>query len=382
MNDHPLPLRDADSQERTAAMTKFLVDKMIKCGGFLPLRDYIDAVLYTPGLGYYESQSIIFGHGTRDDGGDFITSSELTPLFARTWASPIAANLPIAPFIWEFGGGSGRFCADLMTELEARQALPKRYYMIEKSATLKQRQRDTLKRDIPHLFALIEWVDDLPAVMEGSVFLNEVLDAVPPHVFVRHHQQWFVQGVLFTNHTFTLDQRPLTDPAMIALCQSRAPLNEADCVVEINTDAQHLVTRIARAMSASHTGAPLYICDYGFERHDTIPERYLKGTLRAFYRHRLTDNVLAMPGLIDITAHVDFLSVLEAAQEGGLQLETFCSQKEWLIRHGILDHLLTLTRDHPNQSAQGSRAVQTLISPEAMGDIFKVLVLRDGFGKK
>ncbi len=342
---------------------------------WISLHDYIDAVLYAPGLGYYTSGAKKMSGSV--DGSDFVTAPELTPLFARIWSKPIAEALAKASQanILELGAGSGAFAAELLTAFAQNNIAFSSYAILERSADLRARQRQLLHQRVPQFFDRIVWLDHLPEVIDGVVFMNEVLDALPPHVVFRRDGQWFEQGVMRDDGTRRLVYmaKPLSDEKLCAVARSRFP-EYGDYQAEINLDAETLVETLSRALSQKGGGNTLFICDYGFERNQTLPERYAHGTLRAYYRHHLLDDFFVYPGLADITAHIDFVAMLEAAQRGRMSLASFQTQRDWLLSHGILDALC-----HEEHRQQGclsvTKAVHTLITPEAMGDIFKVLVL-------
>ncbi|MDR2710103.1 MAG: SAM-dependent methyltransferase, partial [Burkholderiales bacterium] len=203
-----LPEPDAAARahsEKVAAHVRELIDAG---GGWLSLHDYIQAVLYAPALGYYMAGTQKFG-----DGGDFVTAPELTPLYAQTWATPISAAMQRgAPSILELGGGSGIFAARLLRQLHAMKCLPERYAILELSPSLRERQLQTLRSAVPDLLSRVEWLDHLPQSFQGVVFMNEVLDAIPPRVVERADGMWREQGVMFDGDRFIAASRPLNDP--------------------------------------------------------------------------------------------------------------------------------------------------------------------------
>jgi SAM-dependent MidA family methyltransferase len=156
-------------------------------------------------------------------------------------------------------------------------------------------------------------------------------------------------------------------------------------IAELNVEGEALLETLGRCLTA---GSTLFVNDYGFERGETLPVQYANGTLRAYYRHRVLDDSLLWPGLLDITHHVDFAAMAEAARRGGLTLASFQTQSEFLQKHGILDRLACdikhgVEQNAEHNNAQGemayrsaAQAVRTLIAPEAMGGIFKVMEFR------
>ena len=170
-----LPQPDAAAQAASAALCQLIAGEIRQAGGWLPFSRYMELALYTPGLGYYGGGAQKFGAA-----GDFITAPELTPLFARTLARPLAEFMrQTQPCILEAGAGSGVLAAELLLTLERDGCLPQRYFILELSGELRARQQATLAQRAPHLLTRVSWLDGLPQRFAGVVLGNEVLDAMP-----------------------------------------------------------------------------------------------------------------------------------------------------------------------------------------------------------
>ncbi len=151
------------------------VDAAIEAaGGALPFVDYMECVLHAPGLGYYSAGARKFGPG-----GDFVTAPELTPLFGECLANAVAPVLEATGGdLLEIGPGSGRLMADLALALDRIGRPPRRILLLERSAELRERQRETLDQRLPEgLRARVSWLDRWPEAFVGAVVANEVLDA-------------------------------------------------------------------------------------------------------------------------------------------------------------------------------------------------------------
>jgi SAM-dependent MidA family methyltransferase len=274
------------------------------------------------------------------------------------------------------GGGSGVFAAQLLQRLKVMDCLPERYAILELSPALRERQRQTLRDMVPDLISRVEWLDALPETFHGVVFMNEVLDAIPPRVIGRAvgciGGTWVEHGVKRDGHRFVAVPKPLTDSALTKLAAARFPA-QGDYVAELNTAGEALLETLGRCLTP---GSTLFVNDYGFERDGVLPPQYANGTLRAYYRHRLLNDPLLWPGLLDITAHVDFVAMAEAAQRGGLVLTSFQTQGAFLQKHGILEELTQCGAPEEAAYLTAAQAVRTLIDPEAMGGIFKVAEFR------
>ena len=145
--------------------------EIAEAGGWIPFADYMNAVLYAPGLGYYAAGARKFGAE-----GDFVTAPELTPLFGQTLARQLAqviAEIRDSEII-ELGPGSGRLCVDVLAALAEQNALPARYRLLEVSPELRERQREHISAALADHRARVEWIDRLPERWRGAIVANEI----------------------------------------------------------------------------------------------------------------------------------------------------------------------------------------------------------------
>ena len=366
-----LPDPGAAARAHSARVRDAVLDAIASRGGFLPLRDYIELVLYAPGLGYYAAGARKLGAD-----GDFVTAPEMTPLFGATLATTVAGILATTPSreIVELGAGSGRLAIDLLRALDATGAAPAHYAIVETSPELRERQRQAVERVLPAWRDRVSWRDALPARIDGAVVMNEVLDAIPPHVVARRDGRWHERGVtLDRGGAFTLADRALDDARLAAAARERFPPG-IDYASEINLAAEALVEDLGRRLA----GGALVAIDYGFPRREYYhPDRH-EGTLMAHYRHRATPDPFIWPGLADVTAHVDFTAIAEAGARAGLGVAGYASQAAFLIGGGILARLAATGDPASGAYLRAAAAVQTLLSPAEMGELVKVIALERG----
>jgi SAM-dependent MidA family methyltransferase len=343
--------------------------------------------LYEPGLGYYSSAMRKFGAE-----GDFVTAPELTPLFGQAVATQVAEWFGhAAPRVVEFGAGSGALAAQLLSELERLGTPAEEYLIVELSADLADRQRETIARDAPALLGRVRWLDRMPESIDGVIVANELLDAMPVRVFDAATEGLFEMGVASDGDAFSWrpqaadpSLRDEVEAAMAAAGHDAGGLAAAAggrYRSEAGVQAQAWVRTAARAL---RRGAMLLI-DYGFPAHEFHHPQRSTGTLVAHYRHRVHTDVLRWPGLQDITAHVDFSSVARAATGEGLDLLGYASQARFLMDCGLLERLERCMGDRSDAgksdtgtSATVARtralaAVQALLSEAEMGELFKVI---------
>jgi SAM-dependent MidA family methyltransferase len=361
-----LPEPDAAAREHSAHVVAAVRADIECAGGYISFAQYMQQVLYAPGLGYYVAGARKFGQG-----GDFVTAPELSALFAQALADQVAQILvsTAAREIVEFGAGSGALAADLLNALAARDALPARYAILEVSPDLRERQHATLLRRAPQHLPRVTWPGVLPAAIDGAVLMNEVLDAVPPHLVVRRDGAWFERGVALGEPLRWADQ-PLADEALRVLAHERFP-PAGDYASEINPAAEALVAGVGARL----IGGALLVIDYGFPQAEFYHPQRSAGTLMGHYRHHAHADPFLWPGLSDLTAHVDFTAIALAGERSGLALAGYTSQAAFLLGCGILDRLAECGDPASAAYLREASAVQMLTSPAEMGELFKVLAL-------
>ncbi len=366
-SDPGLPAPEPDALAHSQALAAHIAGAIAAAGGWLSFARYMELALYAPGLGYYTGGSTKLGGA-----GDFVTAPELSPLFARTLARQVAEILgTVGGGVLELGAGSGRMAADLLLELDRLERRPGRYAILEPSPELRARQQERVSALPAHLSARVEWLHSLPPVWTGCVVANEVLDALPVHLVAWSEHGLLERGVMASDHGFAHADRPLgSGPLREAATRIHVP---AGYISEICLAAPALVDALAVMLQ---DGALLFI-DYGFGRAEYYHPQRSRGTLMCHYRHRAHDDPFFLPGLQDITAHVDFTAVAEAGVQRGLALAGYTSQAHFLVNLGITELLAQVPPDQPGY-LQHAAAAQRLLSPAEMGELFKVTALTRG----
>lgn len=342
-------------------------------GGQIPFARFMELALYTPGLGYYMAGLHKLGAG-----GDFITAPELSPLFARCLARQCRQILELlgSGDILEFGAGSGRMAADLLKELERTGHLPERYLIVELSADLRQQQQQTLRQQVPHLASKISWLDRLPDSIHGLILANEVCDAMPVHCFQLEGGHSWERYVGYQGNTLVWKKGPLSNPRLKErIAEIRLQLKQINRYdSEINLAMESWVAEIARRLQKGM----LLIIDYGFPRSEYYHPDRVTGTLMCHYRHRAHPDPLILPGLQDITAHVDFTALAEAGHHGGLRVAGYCSQADFLLACGLDKLAAAEIAAGGRHALEASSQIKRLTLPSEMGELFKILALTQG----
>ncbi|VAW47982.1 SAM-dependent methyltransferase, MidA [hydrothermal vent metagenome] len=345
----------------------------------LTFSQYMQKVLYTPNLGYYTNNLAKFG-----EQGDFITAPEISPIFSRCLAKQAQQVLQQLdePNIVEFGAGRGVMARDILLELQNMGQALTRYYIIEVSAELQQRQKDTLKKALPNeLFQKVVWLNQLPNTPIPAVILaNEVLDAMPferlriePHHALRGY-------VRYNDETkkFEWDYQPITDSSLQQfanrLIQHIGKVSELGYDTEINLHIKPWL----KSLHAILSQGAVFLIDYGYSREEYYQPARVMGTLRCHYQHRAHSNPFFYPGLQDITAHVDFTAVAESGFESGFKVAGYTTQANFLMGSGLLE-MASDPSAPVTEQIKTAQQIKTLTLPNEMGETFKVIALTKQF---
>jgi SAM-dependent MidA family methyltransferase len=363
---HPaqLPAPPAEALALSERLVRLIAQEIERGGGWISFERYMTLALYAPGLGYYMAGGRKLGIA-----GDFVTAPEITPLYGRTLARQVSQLLQSGlPDVLEIGAGSGALAADVLLELERLDSVPRRYLILELSPDLRERSRDTLAARAPHLIERVAWLNGLPPAFEGVVLGNEILDAMPVNVFQRNGGRVEELGVSLSNGRF--QWAPGEAPAGVA--PSCFPTDGYRS--EVQLVAQAFIRSLGGAIAR---GVALF-ADYGFPRHEYYHPQRAGGTLMCHYRHRAHDDPFFLPGLQDITTHVDFSAIAQAGREAELDILGYASQAQFLVSCGITDLLAETPADDVRAYAPLAAQAQKLLSPAEMGELFKVIALGKG----
>lgn len=366
-----LPQPSSDALAASQALQHLISEEIRRQSGWISFARFMELVLYAPGLGYYSGGAAKLGKE-----GDFTTAPEMTPLFGKTLARILAEMLAQSePQIMEFGAGTGKLARDILTELAAMGVPVKRYAIVDLSGELRSRQQELLKE-----YAQVEWLDKLPEAFCGVVLGNEVLDAMPVNLVVKTEEGWKERGVGLSDQGFIYEDRPC-DSAL------RAQIPEADdlpvgYLTEVHPQAAAFMRSVSAMLKAGHNrqgkGSAAILIDYGFPAHEYYLPQRSRGTLMCHYRHHAHDDAFYLPGLQDVTSHVDFSAMAHTAVENGLEVMAYTSQAAFLLEAGMADILMRTSPDAQADYLRLTNAVQRLTSPAEMGELFKVLVVGAG----
>jgi len=355
---------------QSETLRRLISNEIEAAGGALGFDRFMELALYHPEKGYYMSGSEKFGVD-----GDFVTAPGLTPFFGRCIAAQLAELLADRPDmrVLEYGAGTGQLAAIVLAELARLGCLPAGYDIVERSGQLRKRQRQLLAAQLPGFIERVTWLESSPTGYCGVIIANELLDALPVQRLIKSSSGYQEMVVELDGDSLVLATRPLID----ARANNRlAPLDLTEgYLTEINFAAETWVKSLAEVLEE---GLVLLV-DYGYCRSEYYHPQRHQGTFLCYFRHTAADNPVQFPGLQDMTAHIDFTAMAEAAARGGLQVAGFTTQANFLINCGILDQLSELAID--DNYVDALAPVKQLLLPGGMGEVFKVLALTKGYAR-
>jgi SAM-dependent MidA family methyltransferase len=353
--------------------------------GVLPFARFMELALYCPKHGYYETKKD--NPGRR---GDYYTSVGVGEVFGQLlafqfaeWLEPLR-SAECGVQIVEAGAHDGKLAGDILAWLQLRR--PElfeqiEYWILEPSEQRQGWQRETLKNFIPH----VRWFDDFGSLsssnpqLNGVVFSNELLDAMPTHRFGwdAAEKAWYEWGVAVDGGRFVWSRLPAAIPSSIpARDLSEFHLPSAPELLAVLPDGYIIEACPAaenwwRVAAGVLERGKLLTIDYGLTDTELVLPDRTRGTLRAYYRHHASGEVLANVGEQDLTAHINFSALQAAGESAGLKTDSFQTQSQFLAQ--ILGRSLpddAFGNWNPNQTRQ----FQTLTHPEHLGRAFRVLV--------
>lgn len=338
-------------------LTPIIRDKIL-AEGPISVADFMELALAHPEHGYYRKQDPL---GAR---GDFITAPEISQIFGEMigiWCAQVWMQMGGGPIsLVELGPGRGTLMADL---LRASKKVPDFHdsitiHMVETSPTLAHTQYVRLRHEHPR----VEWLDTIDELPDSPTILvaNEFFDALPIKQFVMTDDGVRERRVAYKEDAFVFEN----GPAGLQLAKSGQTIPPGTIMEQCPAARTTLRTLAARLKM--HGGAALVI-DYGYlgeAHHDT---------LQAMKSHAFHP-VLKDPGEVDLTAHVDFSTMMQIARDGGLSVPPLVTQGEWLVRMGaqMRAEMLLKHAQAPHRDLIIT-GLQRLVSPQAMGSLFKVM---------
>lgn len=368
-----LPVPTDSAQQHSESLISFIkseIDSTVD--GEISFQRYMELALYAPGLGYYAAGSAKLG-----EQGDFVTAPEISSFFSQALASSILPVIDSEQIILEVGAGRGRMAADILNFLKLKNQLPKEYWILELSADLRERQKIMLQEIAPNLIDKVKWLDKLPEKFSGIILANELLDAMPLQLFQKKDNDINEINVVWHEDKFQFKLKSSFDKRLMHRVKNIETEMGSDFisgyVSEINFAAEDWIKSIAESLQQGI----IILIDYGFPRHEYYHAQRAQGTLMCHYRHRTHPDVFVYPGLQDITAHVDFTAMADAALESDLKVIGYTNQASFLMGAGLLELTNSIADSDIQLTMDIASQIKKLTLPHEMGELFKVI----GFSK-
>ena len=335
---------------------------------------FMQLALHHPELGYYSAGPTRLGQG-----GDFITASDLGPAFGRALARQVeeldrCLNGPTPFDVAEFGAGRGLLARDILAALEASQLdlhRRLRYTAVDASANM--------RLEIGRIAPTVRTSSSATGSGVGCVLAFELFDALPVHRVVRREGCLLEIGVDWNGVSFEESRLEPSD-AVRAWAERYGAAVQEGFEAEVGLGLEREIDRWDRAIRRGFA----VVLDYGDSAERLYAAQRKRGTLMAYHAHRAGESYLERVGQQDLTAHVNFTALTDAAQTRGWGLLGATTQDRFLIANGILDEFENLDDQayHDPRAIRERMGIKQLIHPTGMGRMFQVYVYHKGLDDK
>tara|TARA_R110002072_G_scaffold202521_2_gene360439 strand:+ start:7835 stop:9073 length:1239 start_codon:yes stop_codon:yes gene_type:complete len=382
------------AKEHSSKLQIYIADLIQKSPNkWISFKNYMQAALYTPNLGYYVAGLEKLGYA-----GDFITAPEISPLFGYTIANSLSLIIQENPNfnILEFGAGSGKLAYDILSRLNTLKTLPCNYYILDVSPDLKQKQKNLFKQLSKNIKDKIIFLSSLPENFDGIILANEVIDAMPVNLFeidFTNKNNIAEIGVSLNSQVINKEQKIIFNKNQHIDSKFKDYINNkilpnidrqelkkkniTKYLIEYNYQAELWIDTISKILNSGL----IYIIDYGFNKKEYYHQDRHQGTLQCHYQHHSNSEPLWYPGLQDITTHVDFNNIAEIAFNNSCDIEAYISQGHFLILNNIQNFINDIDISE-NAKLKLSQDIKKLTMPHEMGDLFKFLIISKNLNKE
>lgn len=356
-----------------------MVAARIGKAGPIPFSDFMEMALYEPGLGYYVSGNEKWGKG-----GDYITTLDVSPVFARMIAGQIfemwqLLGSPAQFHLVEAGAGRGWLTREILKTLsgyDPAMASGLSVHLVEKN-TAYHGEWDRWKEE-GVLSSSLHWHEDITTIkgsFVGCIYTNELFDAMPFHrVVVRDGVLREIYTGLNAEETSLVDiEGELSTPALSGYFKELDLELAEGQSTEVNLNMAGWVEASSRLLSEGF----IITVDYGMPAW-RLYERGRSGTLMCHFRHTLNDDPYLNLGRQDMTAHVDFTTLMSTGRKHGLETLGYTTQRCFMMGLGVLEELAELTEEKgavgEAEAIMNNQGIKELIMPGGIGDTMKVLI--------
>lgn len=369
-----LPPLDEDASAHAEKVRQHIIDEIKRQDGFIGFDRYMELALYTPGLGYYSAGSSKLGVE-----GDYVTAPLISPLFSQVLAGFMCRQLRAGDDVLEPGAGNGAMALGILNALDQCEVVPGQYNILEPSADLRERQQQTLAGHAAMAAGRVCWIDRLTGNdrFSGIVIGNEVLDAMPVKRFALREGAVYELGVGLCETGLCM-KSVAADKLLIEAVTSVLPGEPGQYPDGYNSEYRPSVRAWLQSLYDSLLSGLVVLFDYGTERADYYRVDRVAGTIRGYYRHYLVEDALLYPGMMDLTASVDFTRLAEDALDAGFEVLAYTSQANFLVELGLLELVTKRSSSTDTDYLSVTESIKMLTDPGEMGEAIKVMVLGKG----
>ncbi len=334
--------------------------------GSIPLSQYIELCLYHKNYGYYHNQLHKFGKM-----GDFVTAPGISHLFGYSLGTQIDElfNHMEHKNIVELGAGNGQLMIDILSHIGDDIDT---YYVLEISAVLIFEMQQKLQNAHPKYVSKVKWIDKLPIDFDGVIIANELLDANPTDSYIYKDDEIYRIDVGCVENKFVYTNKKYSNDDIKMIIDNLPEITKYNnFIIDINLNSLQLMKNIANSLNSGY----VILIDYGYCEREFYSPKHMNGTVRGFIHHTKVDNILEHPpGLMDITASVNFTAIANAGIANGLDLIDYTTQGAFLINCGILNHVEHETENETQVTKlKYNNEINRLTSINDMGEVFKVI---------
>lgn len=349
-----------------------IVRQYLEQHSWMTLEQYMEYALYHPEHGYYMKTNEKIGKN-----GDFYTSSSVSDVFGKIWANVFANTISkysLDPVVVEFGAGNGRFAKHVLSAWEEdRDEHPITYIIVERSPYHRQLLQEELEG---HSVTVLSSLDDLKEnypEFKGIIFANEVLDAFPLRIFQNRENGWYEKTVVFNKKENQLEFKfkKIEDIYLTGELENFFSSRKNDSELEVSFQMLNWLNSIYEWTRA---GTVYYFIDYGYKSNEWNKESLKYGSIRGYYKHQIENDPLSYPGEMDITYHVNWGQVENAAEKHGVQKIDFNVQGEFLLKEGLLLYLKESQQTDPfSVEHRRNRAIRSFLLDSTLANGFQIL---------
>lgn len=347
---------------------KNLIKEQIKENGPISFSEFMELALYHPQLGYYSKNAQSNDYYTNVDVHS-IFGDILARFFFKEWKKCFTNEKHF--YLVELGCGNGKLAHQILSWFshvsECYQNL--KYVGIEKSSFRRDYCKN-LNSIFKERFDVREDFSFPDNSINGIIFSNEFFDALPFHRAVKKNGR--IQEIFIDSNFEEILSKP-TEPVKEYFNWLKIE-PEDNCIAEVHMESRKWIKKIAKAL---RKGLILTI-DYGYEAKELYSEVRPEGTAICHFRHQTNKSFYENLGTQDITSHVNFTALIKEAESWGIKFHSLQTQSKFVLENGLEEMQKSIDKTLSNNDARSnlktSSAIKSLIHPEGMGGIFKVLI--------